>query len=79
MSAANPPREVQLDVCGLEPPEPLERVLEALSALQPDQQLRMLIDRMPMPLFQILTRNGYLYETLERPDFLVEIVIRQKS
>lgn len=79
MSTGNAANEVQLDVCGLEPPEPLERVLEALSSLEPGQQLRMLIDRMPTPLFQILSRNGYRYETVTRPDFLYEIVIRQQS
>ena len=27
--------DLEIDVCGLEPPEPMERVLEALGQLQP--------------------------------------------
>jgi uncharacterized protein (DUF2249 family) len=67
--------EIKLDVCGLEPPEPLERVLDALSRLTEDQRLCMLIDREPRPLYGILERNGYAYETRTRPDYLYEILI----
>ncbi len=66
---------VHLDVCGLEPPEPLERVLAALDQLQPQQRLSMLIDREPLPLYRILTNNGYAHQTRTRPDFLYEILI----
>jgi uncharacterized protein (DUF2249 family) len=54
---------VTLDVCGLMPPEPLERVLDALSSLAPDDKLRMLIDREPVPLYRILANNGYAWRT----------------
>jgi uncharacterized protein (DUF2249 family) len=66
---------VFLDVCGLEPPEPLERVLDALSRLEPGQKLRMLIDREPHPLYRILSNNGYQRSTEARPDFRYEILI----
>ena len=52
--------DITLDVCGLEPPEPLERVLEALSDLPKGRRLRMLIDREPRPLYRILQNNGFL-------------------
>lgn len=71
--------EINLDVCGLEPPEPLERVLEALSQMQPGQRLRMLIDREPRPLYRILENNNYLYKPQLRPDYLYEILIWQKD
>lgn len=71
--------QIDIDVCGLEPPEPLERVLDALSRLQPGQQLCMLIDREPRPLYGILERNGYSYEATLREDYLYEILIRQKA
>lgn len=67
--------EVKLDVCGLEPPEPLERVLDALSTLHDDQRLCMLIDRQPHPLYRLLDSNGYKYRTRIRDDQLVEILI----
>ena len=50
-----------LDVRGLEPPEPLARVLEALSTLPDDRHLVMVIDREPHLLYGILARNGYQY------------------
>ena len=70
---------VEIDVCGLQPPEPLERVLEALSRLQPGQRLRMLIDREPRPLYGILERNGYTYDATLRDDYIYEILIRTRG
>jgi len=56
------PGEVFLDVRGLEPPEPLERVLEALCSLDSGQRIRMLIQRDPYLLYPILARDGYIHE-----------------
>lgn len=72
-------QDITLDVCGLEPPEPLERVLDALSTLVQGQRLCMLIDREPRPLYGILERNGFVYEKLLRPDHLYEIRIQIKQ
>ena len=62
--------QIEIDVCGLEPPEPLQRTLEALSRLKPGQRLRMLIDRGASSPYGILARNGYSYETTLLPDYL---------
>lgn len=67
---------IELDVRGLEPPEPLEKVLEALSVLEPGQEICMLIDREPRPLYAILQRNGYTHRTSMRADYVFEVVIR---
>lgn len=67
--------ERQLDVRGLEPPEPMERVLDALDTLPDGTALCMLIEREPRPLYQILARNGYAHHTLALPDFLFEVRI----
>ncbi|MFI4939608.1 MAG: DUF2249 domain-containing protein [Burkholderiales bacterium] len=67
--------EIKLDVCGLEPPEPLERALDALMTLRSGQRLCMLIDREPHPLYRILARNGFVHQTRIRPDHLVEVLI----
>jgi len=72
-------KEIQLDVCGLEPPEPMERVLDALSRLQADEQLRMLIDREPRPLYRILDQNGYAYTVTQRDGYLFDILIRHRN
>lgn len=71
--------KIILDVRGLEPPEPLERVLDALSTLGSDQQLSMLIDREPIPLYRILAANGFNYQTNTQSDFSYEIVIWHKT
>ena len=52
-----------LDVRGMEPPEPLEKVLDALDSLAPGERLCMLIEREPRPLYRILLDNGYAYRT----------------
>lgn len=69
--------EILLELCGMVPPEPMERVLEALDLLQPGQHIRMVIDREPVPLYRILEKNGYRYRTSMRDDFVYEIVISQ--
>lgn len=71
--------DIILDVCGLEPPEPLERVLDALSRMEPGQRLRMIIGREPIPLYQILQRNNYNYQTRCRDDYLYEVLIWEKD
>ena len=69
--------DLSIDVCGLEPPEPLERVLDALSRLPDGCTLHMRIDREPRPLFRILDNNGYVYRPTLRPDGLFDIEIRK--
>lgn len=73
------PDPIAINVCGLQPPEPLELVLEALDRLQPGQQLIVTIDREPLPLFRILKQNNYDYTSQLRPDYLYEICIRQND
>lgn len=64
-----------LDVCGLHPPEPMERVLSALDSIPDNNRLRVLIDREPFPLYPILQRNGYRYRTEPVEDGRYEITI----
>ena len=67
--------ELFLDLRGLFPPEPMERVLDALTALLPGQKVRLLIEREPHPLFRILERNGYRYRCTEPEAELFQVVI----
>lgn len=71
--------EVTIDARGLEPPEPLELVLEALAALERPRRLRMLIDREPRPLYSILDSNHFLYKTTTTADYRYEILIWHKN
>lgn len=67
--------EIVVDGRGLEPPEPMERVLAALDKLVPGQRLRFLIHRQPYPLYDILRRYRYRYSVETRPDGHFEILI----
>ena len=71
--------EMIVDVRGLEPPEPLERVLEALTGLQAGRTLRMLIGREPHPLYGILEDSGFQYETQLNSLGYYEILIRRRT
>ncbi len=53
----------------------MERVLAALDELQPGQRLRFLIHRQPYPLYDILRRYHYRYETTAGADGHFEILI----
>jgi TusA-related sulfurtransferase len=68
---------IELDVRGLEAPEPLERVLSALDRLGADDELRVKINCRPVPLFRILERNGYTHQEWPGTDSLLEIAIRK--
>lgn len=70
--------ELFLDLRGLFPPEPMERVLDALASLLKGQQIRMLIEREPHPLFRILERNGYTWRCTEPEPGLYQVVIQEK-
>lgn len=68
-------REISLDVCELAPPEPMERVLDALEAMAPQDRLAVLIERDPLPLYRILERRGYRHSITARPDQRYELLI----
>ena len=70
--------EVFLDLRGLYPPEPMERVFDALANLLKGQQIRMLIDREPHPLYRILEQNNYRYASTEPEPGLYQIVISER-
>lgn len=72
---AAPPCVDRLDVRGMEPPEPLTLVLDALELLAPGAVLCVLIEREPFPLYRILSNDGYQYCTSALADFEYEITI----
>lgn len=61
----------------LEPPEPFERTMEAVSTLEPGGQVMLILNREPFPLYRVLQLNGYQYRTTAFPDGHFEIVITQ--
>ncbi len=67
--------DVIVDGRGLLPPEPLEKVLEALDALAPGDRVRFVIDREPVPLYRVLHLNGYEYRAEFGDDGTVQVLI----
>jgi uncharacterized protein (DUF2249 family) len=58
----------EIDVRGLEPPEPLVRILDALETLPAGTTLRARTDREPCHLFGEVAQRGFSYECNEQPD-----------
>lgn len=54
---------ITIDARQMQPPEPMERVLEALDLLEPGNEIHLLIYREPVPLYNVLKRNGYTHIT----------------
>jgi uncharacterized protein (DUF2249 family) len=73
---AKPPALV-VDGREMQPPEPLERTLEALDKLPAGEELLLLVYCHPVPLFNILRNNGYAWQEDVRADGTHEIRIRQ--
>lgn len=67
---------VIIDVRGLEPPQPMLRVLERLDTLGDDQALVVIHDRRPLFLYPQLEERGFAHETEDVAPRLVRIVIR---
>jgi uncharacterized protein (DUF2249 family) len=68
-----------IDGRDMQPPEPLEKTLEALDSLAPDEELVLLLHCQPHPLYQILRRNGYVWTESLQADGTNEIHIRKAA
>jgi uncharacterized protein (DUF2249 family) len=66
-----------LDVRGLEPPQPMLRVLQEVDRLGPGATLEVHHDRRPMFLYPQLDERGFTHETDESQPGLVRILIRR--
>jgi uncharacterized protein (DUF2249 family) len=58
----------EIDARGLEPPEPLIRILLALEALPAGRKLRAITDRRPCHLFGEAEQRGFRHDCTEQPD-----------
>ncbi|MCK9520176.1 MAG: DUF2249 domain-containing protein [Dehalococcoidia bacterium] len=52
---------IEIDNRGLQPPDPMVRILEALEKLPPGDQVLALMDREPMMLYPELERRGFTW------------------
>ncbi len=64
-----------VDARGLQHPEPFERVVDALSVLDQGDQLKLIINQEPRPLYRFLERNRYAYQAESFADGRFEILI----
>ena len=74
-SASSPAEIVELDARGLEPPQPMVKILEALGALPDGAELQACTDRRPIHLYPLLQQRGFTAESEEQSDgsFLTHI------
>lgn len=68
-------RHVTLDIRGLDPPEPMERVLATLAGFRDGDTLKILSDFEPAPLYRILDRDGFHHRMETGADALCEITV----
>ncbi len=68
-----------VDARGLEPPEPMVRVLTALDELPRGERLLMLIHIEPRPLFRVLERNRFAYRCELKPEGHFEVAIWHRT
>jgi len=64
-----------VDARGLHPPEPFERVVEALAELAAGDRMKLIIHQEPRPLYRFLERNRYAYKTEGFADGRFEMLI----
>lgn len=64
-----------LDVTGLPPPEPAERVRAVLAALPAGDRLRVLLDREPVLLYPWLAEHDFEWQGRAGPGPVFEVVI----
>ncbi len=67
--------EVNLDVRGLPPCEPLEQILAGCHQLVPGQRLRALVSREPLPLFPLLEQRGFAWRVVALAEGRCELLV----
>ncbi len=68
ITAGQPLEIIELDARGLEPPQPLVTILEALGTLPAQAELSAHTDRRPMHLYAQLEERGFTGESQEQSD-----------
>lgn len=71
------PDVIHVDNRGLEPPEPMVRILAIVQQLTPGQRLEALNERRPMLLYPKIEELGLQHETEEHPEGGYRIIVRR--
>ncbi len=70
------PADAALDLRGLQPPEPIVRIFQALER-SPGEPLRAILPHEPVPLYTLLRERGFRYAGTTRPDGGYELLIEK--
>jgi hypothetical protein len=73
---AESPEVPMVDLRGLDPPEPLVRIL---SSLEGEGPLRFLLSRDPLPLYAMLKVEGWRFSVRRRPEGVEITLLRPSS
>ena len=65
-----------MDLRGLQPPEPIVRIFQALDRA-PDAPLRAILPHEPLPIYSLLRERGYVYAGAARADGGFEVLIQR--
>ena len=65
-----------MDLRGLQPPEPIVRILQALER-SPREPLRVILPHEPVPLYALLRERGFTCSGAQRPDGGYELLIER--
>jgi uncharacterized protein (DUF2249 family) len=68
---------LEVDARGLEPPQPMVKIIESLASLPPGGSLRARTDRRPLHLYAQLEARGFIGETEEQSDGSFVTLIRR--
>lgn len=68
-----------IDARNMQPPEPFERVIDALSSLPLGDEVRLLVPHEPRPLYRFLAGNNYTWTATQAAEGHWEVVIREKA
>lgn len=77
-SPAQATEVITLDARGLEPPQPLVTILEAIETLRDGAELRAHTDRRPMHLYAQLETRGFAGDSQEQTDGSFITIIRRR-
>jgi TusA-related sulfurtransferase len=68
-------QDIYLNVCSLNAPEPMVRILDALAELDPPTRLQVVIESEPQRLYRILERHAFCHSIARRADQLYDLLI----
>ncbi len=65
----------EIDVRDLPPPEPFEIIIKTLKDLDKGDSVKVIHRRIPYPLFEVIEKQGFLFEYSEISDGIFHIII----